>query len=194
VFRLFQAGFGNEQFIKIIIRILKVNLKLSSELEKILRKLPDEELPNAYRCIIKELKKRDIIRSRNVIGDLGEYLVIKYYNSTPGLPNLSPAPPGTQNVDALSRRGHRYSIKAATGKTTGVFYGLNDPEASFPDEKKFEYVIIAMFDENLILKRINELSWDEFLRYKRWHSRMRAWNLSITKELLRNTKTIFKLE
>jgi hypothetical protein len=167
---------------------------LASELEKLLRNLRDEDLPLAYRCIIKELKKRGIIRSRNVIGDLGEYLVIKYYNNTSGLPNLSSAPPGTQNVDALSRRGDRYSIKAATGRTTGVFYGLNDPNSNLPDEKKFEYVIIALFDENLVLQRINELSWNEFLKYKRWHSRMRAWNLSITQELLKNTKTIFKLE
>ena len=167
---------------------------MASDVEKLLKNLSDEELPHAYRCRIKELKERGIIRSRNVIGDLGEYLVIKYYNNTPGLPNLSPALQGTQNVDALSRRGDRYSIKATTGKTTGVFYGLNDPKSKFPDEKKFEYVIVALFDENLVLHRINELSWNEFFKYKRWHSRIRAWNLSITQELLKNTKTIFKLE
>lgn len=167
---------------------------MASELEGLLKNLSDDELPHAYRCVIKELKKRGIIRSRNVIGDLGEYLVIKYYNNTSGLPNLSPAPPGTQNVDALSRKGDRYSIKATTGRTTGVFYGLNDPKSNLPDEKKFEYVIIALFDGNLVLQRINALSWDEFLKYKRWHSRMRAWNLSITQELLKNTKTIYKLE
>ncbi len=170
-----------------------MSYKKSQEIEKLLKRLKDEDLPGAYRFIIKELKKRGIIRSRNVIGDLGEYLVIKYYNNTPGLPNLSPAPPGTQNVDALSRKGDRYSIKATTGRTTGVFYGLNDPESSLKEEKKFEYVIIALFDENLVLQRINELSWDEFMKYKRWHSRIRAWNLSVTQELLKNTKTIFKL-
>lgn len=166
---------------------------MASEVERFLRNLSDEELPHTYSCIIKELKDRGIIRSRNVIGDLGEYLVIRHYINTPGLTNLSPAPQGTQNVDALSRRGDRYSIKTTTGKTTGVFFGLNDPKSDLPEERKFEYVIIAIFEKNLVLRRINELTWQDFLRYKKWHSRMRAWNLSVTQELLNNTKTIFKL-
>ena len=160
-------------------------------IEEIIKNLPDEELYFAYSCILKELRKRGIIRTRNIIGDLGEYLVIKYYNDTPGLPNLSPAQPGTQNVDALSRKGDRYSIKTTTGKVTGVFYGLQDKGSDLPEEKKFEYVIIAILDEDLVLKKINELNWADFLKFKRWHKRMRAWNLSITKELLDNTKIIF---
>ena len=166
---------------------------MNPEIVRLLKSLPEEELPHAYSCIIKELKDRGIIRSRNVMGDLGEYLVIRHYNNTPGLPNLSTAPQGTQNVDALSRRGDRYSIKTTTGRTTGVFFGLNDPESGLLEEQKFEYVIIAIFDKNLVLRRINELTWQDFLRYKKWHSRMRAWNLSVTQELLNNTKTIFKL-
>ena len=166
---------------------------MASKIERFLRNLSDEELPHAYSCIIKELKDRGLIRSRNVIGDLGEHLVIKYYNNTSGLPNLSPAPQGTQNVDALSRRGDRYSIKTTTGRTTGTFHGLNDPESGLPEERKFEYIIIAIFDKNLVLRRINELKWQDFLRYKKWHSTMKAWNLSITREMLNNTKTIFEL-
>jgi len=156
-----------------------------------LESLSDEGLYKAYAIVLKELKKRGIIRTRNVIGDLGEYFVINHYNKTPGLPNLSPAPPGTQNVDALSRNGERYSIKSTTGRTTGVFHGLSDYGSDLPDTQKFEYLVIALFDENIALRRINELSWMDFLKYKRWHSRMRAWNLNITEELLKNSKTIF---
>jgi len=165
---------------------------LISRIEELLRDLTDQELPHAYSCIIKELKVRGIIRSKNVIGDLGEYIVIKYYNDTPRLPNLVPAPQGTQNVDALSRKGDRYSIKTTAGRVTGVFYGLNDPESDAPDLQKFEFLIIAVLDKNLVLKRINELPWEEFLKFKKWHSRMQAWNISITQQLLKNTKTVFK--
>ena len=64
-----------------------------------------------------ELSSRGI--SVNV-GDLGEYLAIEYFNSTPGLPNLSKAPTGVKNVDALSRDGDRYSIKSfLKAKKTG---------------------------------------------------------------------------
>lgn len=166
---------------------------MSDKIENFLKELSDEDLASSYGSIIKELRNRGIIRSKNVLGDLGEYLVIKHYNETPGLPNLSPAPTGTQNVDALSRKGDRYSIKSTTGKVTGVFYGLQDLGSELPEEQKFEFVIIALFDENLALNRINELNWQEFLKFKKWHSRMRAWNLSITRELLDNTNTIFIL-
>ncbi len=128
----------------------------------------------------------------NVIGDLGEYLAIDFYNKTSGLPKLQVAPQGNQNVDALSRNGERYSIKTTTGKVTGVFYGLPPKGSGETPEKKFEYVIIVIMNEDFVLSRINELTWDDFLKYKSWDSKMNAWNISINKELLEKTKTIFK--
>lgn len=161
------------------------------EIEKFLEELSEDELCYAYSQIITELKNRRIIHSKNVVGDLGEYFAIKHYCSTAGLPNLQRAPTGTQNVDALSRRGERYSIKSTTSNTTGVFYGLNDPESGLPDNQKFEFVIVVILDKNFKLIRINELTWEDFQRYKRWHSRMRAWNLGINRALLENTKSIY---
>lgn len=156
-------------------------------------KLSGEDLVVAYGSLIKELRDRNIIRSKNVIGDLGEYLVIDYYNKTPGLPNLQAAPQGTQNVDALSRTGDRYTIKSTSGNVTGVFYGLPALDSKELPEKKFEFVIIVMFNKDYVLKRINQLTWEEFLFYKKWHSRMNAWNIPINNNLLSNTKTIFKI-
>ena len=40
--------------------------------------LNDIELIEAHSGIIRLLKEKGIIHSKNVIGDLGEYLVIKY--------------------------------------------------------------------------------------------------------------------
>lgn len=39
---------------------------------------------------------------------------------------------------------------------------------------------------------IIEISWENFLKYKHWHSRMNAWNLSITKKLIKDSKIIFQ--
>lgn len=61
-----------------------------------------------------------------------------------------------------------------------------------PETQRFEYVIVVMLDEHYSLARINEVTWKQFLFYKRWHSRMNAWNLSITREFLENTRTIYK--
>ena len=87
-------------------------------------KCTNQELINTYSQVIKELKKRNIIRTKNVVGELGEFLAIEHYCKTPGLPNLQAAPVGTQNIDAISRSGERYSIKSTSGNVTGVFYGL----------------------------------------------------------------------
>ncbi|MBH0328809.1 hypothetical protein ABH14_03200 [Brevibacillus brevis] len=154
--------------------------------------LSDSDLISSYGDVIKELKNRKIIRSKNVVGDLGEYLAIEYYNRTPGLPKLQFAPPGTKNIDAISINGERYSIKSTSSTTTGVFYGLNQPNSNEIEQQKFEYVIIVVLDENFTLTRINELTWEQFLEYKRWHSRMSAWNLTINKKLLEHTRTIYK--
>ena len=51
-----------------------------------------KEIIQLYSMAIKELKHRGVIRTNNVVGELGEYLAIELYNNTPGLPNLSPAP------------------------------------------------------------------------------------------------------
>lgn len=60
-----------------------------------IEQLSTKEVIKLYSASIKELKRRKIIRINNVIGDMGEYLAIAYYNNTPGLPNLTPASVGT---------------------------------------------------------------------------------------------------
>lgn len=157
-------------------------------------KLSTEEIIHIYSDSIKELKKRNIIRTKNVLGELGEYLAILHYNKTAGLPKLQPAPIGTQNVDAMSRNGERYSIKSSTTNTTGVFYGLEPKGSTSPDKQAFEYVIICRFNNDYQLQEIYELNWESFLKHKRWHKRMTAWNLVLSKDLIADAKLVFKKE
>lgn len=56
-----------------------------------LKKLDDLELTLLYSSLLKELKHRGIIRTNNVVGELGEYLAINFYNKTKGLPKLQAA-------------------------------------------------------------------------------------------------------
>jgi len=108
------------------------------------------------------------------------------------LPNLAAAPVGTQNIDAISRSGDRYSIKPTSGHVTGVFYGLEPAGSTQPDQQKFEYVLICKFNENCGLKAIYQLTWPAFLAHKRWHSRMKAWNLTLTKALIADATIIYQ--
>lgn len=155
-------------------------------------KFNNEELWLFYADAELELKNRGLVRTRNIVGERGEFLAIEKYNSIVGLPNLQAAPEGTQNVDALSRKGERYSIKTISepGSTTGVFYGMGEKDDKKISEKKFEYVIIVQLFRDYRLKMMLELTWDQFLKYKKWHSTMRAWNISVTRALLNESKII----
>lgn len=156
-----------------------------------LETLTTKELIKTYSGIISQLKKRGVIRSKNLLGDLGEYLAIEHFNATPDLPNLQAAPTGTQNIDAISRDGERYSIKSTTGNLTGVFYGLEPPGSSNIEKQKFEYVLIISFSGNYELQKIIQLNWNQFLNFKKWHKTMRAYNLSLTKRLFDECKILF---
>ena len=156
-----------------------------------------EELSNIdiiklYSQSIQELRSRNIIRTKNITGELGEYIAIEYYKNNPQLPNLNFTPPSTENIDAISTRGERYSIKTITNiGSTGVFYGLPPLDSEELPTQKFEYVIIVKLNDNFELENILELTWAQFLEHKKWHSRMNAWNLSYSKSIVKKVKNLY---
>src|SRR3989344_7941502 len=160
-------------------------------LKKIFKNANDDDIWNIFAYASKELKKRGLVRTRNIVGERGEFLAIETYNKTPGMPKLQAAPEGTQNVDALSRKGERYSIKTISlpGSTTGVFYGLSEPGVQ-EKEGKFEYIIVVVLDKPYDFVKKIEMKWAQFLKYRKWHKTMRAWNVSLTKQLCDEAKTI----
>jgi hypothetical protein len=130
-----------------------------------------------------ELKKRGILRTKNVVGELGEYFAVQYYNDNSKLPNLSLAPPGVKNIDALSRDGEIYSIKTVSSRsgTTGSFW---DPESIQNNIKKFDYLVIVILNNSYSVDVILQMTWNDFLENKRFNSRMNNYNISVTKKLI----------
>ena len=157
-----------------------------------LQTLNNMEIIRLYSGCIKELKHRGLLRTKNVIGELGEYMTLEVFANTPGLPKLQATPVGTQNVNAISNRGERYSIKSTSGNVTGVFYGLQPKGSDIPDSKCFEYVLICKLDDDYCLEAIYQLTWDKFIEHKKWHSRMKAWNLSLSKALIADSEIIYR--
>lgn len=150
------------------------------------------ELISLYSQTIKELKRRGILRTKNVIGELGEYLVLEHYDRDPNLPNLTVVPIGTKNINAISQNGERYSIKSTSGNVTGVIYGLEPQGSSIVDKPLFEYVIVCKLDDDCELEGIYQLSWDVFQKHKKWHSRMNAWNIAVTKAMKEDSLVIYE--
>jgi len=133
-----------------------------------------------------ELQKRGINLD---VGLLGEKYCIEFFNKTAGLPNLLQAPTGAKNVDALSRDGDRYSIKAfKKAKKTGTVY----PDSNDPDRQLFEYLVIVELDILYRLNGIYRYTWDEFLKVRAWDKRMNAWYVPISKKNLNQAEVLYK--
>jgi len=143
-----------------------------------LEKLNDEELVILRANIETELNKRGISFK---VGEVGEKLVISFFNSKPGLPKLLQAPVGAKNVDALSREGDRYSIKTfMKAKKTGTVY----PDEKDKDKQLFEYLVVVKLNTNYQLSAIYRYSWEAFVRIRAWDKRMNAWYLPLSKKNL----------
>ena len=149
--------------------------------------------------VVQELKSRDVLRTKNTVGEIGEYYAVKFYNKIDlniydlkkKLPNLTLAGKTTKNVDALSRDGKIYSIKcvSAPNGTTGSFW---DPDGIRNNQKTFDYLIIVILNEEYGVDKILELSWEDFMDNKRHNIRMNNYNISITKKLTEEFKVIYK--
>jgi len=152
----------------------------------------DVDLVRAYGDLLREMKARKIIRSGNLVGDLGEYLAMDCYNKTPGLVNLGPAPIGCKSFDAIGgKNGKRYSIKSTSGAVTGSFFGLLPPTALDQDDPIFDFLVIVQFYSDYSLKRIIELTWSQFIQYKKWLPGQNAFNVSVSQKLIAAATTIY---
>jgi hypothetical protein len=146
--------------------------------------LSDEKLVEVRIAIEAEMRKRHIEFS---VGLMGEKLVIDHFNNTPGLPGLLRAERGTKNVDANSRTGHRYTIKTLlNAQKTGAIYDEHR------DVKKplFEYLLLVRLDEQYRLKSIHRLTWEQFVKVRKWDKRMTAWYLTPSAATLAEAETI----
>ncbi|HFK1517123.1 TPA: hypothetical protein ACGXMA_002968 [Bacillus cereus] len=145
-----------------------------------------------YSKLMKMFKKRGATRTNNFIGDIGESVTIEHYNNADELPNLRMVEIGMKHIDAISDTNERYSIKATRTKMTSVFNGLNDPDSNMPQEQLFEYVVIVMFEKDMILKAIYELNWEAFMSLKKWNTSKRAYFLTVSNALKRKSKIIYE--
>jgi len=151
----------------------------------------DVDLVRAYGDLLKELKARKIINSKNLVGDLGEYLAIDCYKKTPGLVNLGPALAGGRYVDAIGMNGKTYTIKSTSGAVTGSFFGFLPPTAPQQSRGAFDFLIIVQFETDYSLERIIELDWTQFVQYRRWLPHQNAYNVPVTQNVVAAAKTIY---
>lgn len=153
-------------------------MEISNESFSDLRNLSDRQLLLLRAQLDNEMDRRDMSTG---VGALGEDMAIEYFNNTPGLPTLLAAPPGTKNVDAISRDGERYSIKTIQkAKKTGTIY----PDSKNQDRQLFEYLLIVRLSSDYSLEAILRYEWKLFTEIRSWDKRMQAWYVSCSKRRL----------
>ena len=152
-----------------------------------IEELNNDELIDLYPKLIDQLKNRGIIRTKNIVGELGEYIAKREYKNNPNLPELQLNISSTKNVDAKSINGERYSIKSLSTKQTAVF-----PSLPIEDDGiiYFEYLILVILSKDYVLKEILELTWKEFLCFRKMKLPENKWNVVITNELKQTAKKI----
>jgi hypothetical protein len=148
-----------------------------------LSSMDDADLLRLRAALHGEMRRRGLALS---VGQVAEKLAIDFFNKTPGCPNLAEAAVGTANVDALSRKGDRYSIKGVLdARKTGTVY----PDSSAPERQLFEYLLIVQLAPDWTLHSIHEFDWSTFVRCRSWDKRMNAWYLGLAAKTLAQAKS-----
>jgi hypothetical protein len=163
------------------------------KIDVFLRKLEDKELLNTYSKLLFELKKRKMIRTNNLVGDIGEFIVLDYFNSKENYPDLVQAETNEKAYDAFEKenRNIKYAIKSTSTKMTGIFWGLEPKGSKNLDTQIFNFVIVVKFDKNYSLQSIYQIDWNDFQSLKSWHSMTNGWKLSLTRRFESIAKLIY---
>lgn len=145
--------------------------------------LTDEELITTYGNILSELYSRGIVRTKNIVGELGErYCALKL--------GLELAPPNEKNIDAKDLDGNGYSIKTLSSKSakrTGAFHIDKNHDKS---EKVFDQLLVVILSESMQLEAIYSFSWLQFWTLKSWSSTQKAFFLPLTQKNLAEAKIL----
>ena len=148
-----------------------------------LKEYDESGLIELYSSVIGEFYDREIIRTGNVTGDIGEHIACKYYEEK-FKENLALKPPSYKETDATSNvdgKEIRYAIKTIrkNRRTTGTFFGVSESTK----EPIFDKLIIVELDEIFRLERIVEMDWNTFFANKRYNKRMKAYFIYLSREL-----------
>lgn len=163
------------------------------EVQEFFAGLSNQQLIDSYSKLLVALKEREIIRTNNLVGDLGEFIVVNHYNGRDDLPNLILADTNETAYDAYQEDNVniKYTIKSTSTNMTGIFWGLEPRDSDVVDEQIFDYVIIVKFGANYSLEHIYQINWQTFLEVKTWHNTTKAWKINLTNRLREIATHIF---
>ena len=154
---------------------------------KDLREIDNYELVGLYPKLLKELKARKIIKTRNLVGELGKYIIEQTFRNDPELPNLFAADNSQKNFSFTSSLGDRFNVKTTSGNNTGVFHSV--PLDSSP-KPSFEFLVILKFSKEYEPLSILLCKWTDFLIFRQIKRPEGKWYVQLSPEFVRAAKQI----
>jgi hypothetical protein len=151
----------------------------------------NKDLIVAYGHVLGAMRKRGIIRTKNVVGDLGESYAELEFSGRNDLPSLKLVPTNEKDIDAVDAEGKNYSIKSASKSSAKRTSAMHLERAHKEDDKRFDYLLIVVLEDSMELSAIYQFSWDQFWKLKSWSEPQKAWFLSLAKKNLDIAKKIF---
>lgn len=145
--------------------------------------ITDEEIIRGFATLLGAMRARKIIRTRNVVGDLGERYAVNAYSSHKAKHPILLTQTNTADIDAIDSAGRSYSIKAVSPSSTrtSAFHLSKD---GIESEKAFDYLVVVRVDDFMSPSDIIEFTWTQFWARKKWNGRQKAWFLPLTKAVL----------
>ena len=116
---------------------MNLNLKNIAEDQEVSNK----ELILSYGHILKAMRKRGIIRTKNVVGDLGESYAELEFTERDDLPTLKLAPANEKDLDATDSNGSCYSIKSVSRTSAKRTSSIHLEYTHNENDKRFDYLV-----------------------------------------------------
>lgn len=141
--------------------------------------LSDAELVKLYPTLLRELKSRDIIQTRNLVGELGKFIVKQTFDINNDTSSLKAAAHSQKNYSFTDAAGLRYNLKTTSGSNTGVFHSVPLEETSI---QSFEKLLVLKFSKDYDAEVILMVDWRDFLRFRKIKKPEGKWYVQLTPE------------
>jgi len=153
--------------------------------------LPDDELIYVYSGALKALRARKIIRTKNVVGELGERYAETIFSEISDLPSIKLSATNEKDIDAKDENGKGYNIKTVTESSAKRTSAMHFQKDHKKETKLFDWLLVVILNDSMELKNIYMFSWEAFWEIKSWSNTQKAWYLSLTlNNLSRGNKVI----
>jgi hypothetical protein len=141
----------------------------------------EKELIQNYSRTLRALRDRGIIRTKNVVGELGERYAEITFSERDDLPTIKLVSTNERDIDARDVKGRGYSIKTVT-ETSAVRTGaIHLEQDHLREDERFDALVVVILSDSMELRNMYTFTWDQFWQLKSWSKTQKAWFMSLTK-------------